>query len=146
MLVGFIGCLIPALPGPPLSYVGLLFLQFTENEPFSLNFMLLWAAITILVFVADYFVPILGAKRYGGSKWGVWGSVIGLLVGIFFFPPLGIILGPIAGALIGELMSGKTSEEATRAAVGSFIGFLFGTLLKLVASGFMTYHFVKALI
>jgi len=146
ILVGLIGCLMPILPGPPISYIGLLFLQLTSNTPFSIRFMIIWALITIFVFIADYFVPIIGAKRYGGSRWGVWGSVIGLLIGIFIFPPFGIIFGPIVGALIGELMSGKTSEEASRAAIGSFIGFLFGTLLKLVASGFMTYYFVQTLI
>lgn len=145
MVVGLIGCLLPVLPGPPLSYIGLLFLQLLEVPPFSLKFMLIWLAITVVVVVLDYAVPAYGTKRYGGSKWGVWGSILGLIVGIFVFPPVGIIVGPIVGALAGEFYSGKNSKQAMRAAFGSFVGFLLGTFLKLVASSFMTYYFVRAL-
>ncbi|MDX1627522.1 MAG: DUF456 domain-containing protein [Fulvivirga sp.] len=145
MLTGLIGCLLPVLPGPPISYLGLLVLQLQENAPFSLKFMLIWAGITVIVTVLDYVVPAYGTKHYGGSKWGIWGTVLGLIVGIFVFPPFGIIIGPVVGALIGEAISGKDSKAAFRAAFGSFVGFLFGTLIKLVASSFMTFYFVKAL-
>ncbi len=146
MLVGFLGCFLPVLPGPPLSYVGLLLLQITEGVSFSTNFLLLWAAITIGVQLLDYLVPIYGTKKYGGSKAGVTGSMVGLLLGMFLFPPIGIIIGPMAGALLGELMTGRTRAEAWRSAVGSFLGFLVGTLLKLIASGTMFYYFVKVLV
>jgi len=145
MLVGLIGCLLPVLPGPPFSYLGLLLLQLTEDTPFSTQFMIIWLGITVVVVVLDYLIPAFGTKKYGGSRWGVAGTVIGLIVGIFIFPPFGIIIGPIAGALIGEALSGKTSEQAIRAAFGSFIGFLFGTMIKLVASSVMIYYFIAAL-
>lgn len=145
MLVGLIGCLLPILPGPPISYLGLLLLQLMEVPPFSTQFMIIWLGIVVVVVVLDYLIPAFGTKKYGGSRWGVAGTVIGLVVGIFVFPPFGIIIGPIAGALIGEAMSGKTSQQAMRAAFGSFVGFLFGTLIKLIASSFMIYHFVAAL-
>lgn len=145
MLVGLIGCLLPILPGPPLSYLGLLCLQLIDPTPFSLRFMLIWLVITIVVTVLDYIVPAYGTKRYGGSKYGVWGTIIGLIAGIFFFPPFGIIIGPIVGALLGEYLAGKKSDQAMRAAFGSFIGFLLGTFIKLVASSFMTFYFVRAL-
>ncbi|MTI21661.1 DUF456 domain-containing protein [Fulvivirga sp. RKSG066] len=145
MIVGLIGCLLPVLPGPPLNYIGLLLLQLTADSPFSTNFMLLWLAITIGVVALDYVIPVYGTKRFGGSKWGIWGTVIGLILGIFIFPPFGIIIGPIAGALIGELLSGKNSKQAGKAAIGSFIGFLFGTFIKLTASCVMIFYFVQAI-
>lgn len=145
MLMGIIGSILPVLPGPPLSFVGLLFLQFQKEPPFTTDFLLLWTAITIGVVLIDYFIPAYGTKRFGGSKYGVWGTFIGLVIGLFF-APFGIILGPLLGALIGELIAGKNSKQAFKAAVGSFVGFLLGTLLKLCACLVMTYYFVTALL
>ncbi len=142
IIIGLIGCFLPILPGPPLSFIGLIFLDLTEKSPFSAEMLWTWAAITIVVTALDYIVPVVGTKRYGGSKRGVWGSTIGLIIGLFMFPPFGIIIGPFVGAFIGELSSGKTTNErALRAALGSFIGFLVGTIFKLIASGWMTWLF-----
>ncbi|MDH5597699.1 MAG: DUF456 domain-containing protein [Cyclobacteriaceae bacterium] len=146
LLIGFIGCFIPILPGPPLSYVALLLLQLSEQPPFSLEFMITWALITIGVTALDYIVPVYGAKKFGGTKYGVWGSGIGLLLGIFLFPPLGIIIGPFLGAFIGELIAGSSNNSALKAAFGSFLGFLAGTIVKFVASVVMAFHFVKAIL
>lgn len=145
MIAGILGGVLPVLPGPPISYIGLLLLHFTERYQFSSRFLAVWAVITVLVYVLDYVIPIWGTKRYGGSKRGVWGSIIGLIVGLFFFPPFGIIIGPFAGAVLGELSSGKDSNSALRSGFGSFVGFLTGTLLKLITSGLMTWYFFKEL-
>lgn len=145
MISGILGGVLPVLPGPPLSYIGLLLLHFTERYQFSGRFLIVWAIVTVLVYALDYVIPIWGTKRYGGSKWGIWGSIIGLVVGLFFFPPFGIIIGPFAGAVLGELSSGKTSGSAFRSGFGSFVGFLTGTLLKLITSGLMTWYFFKEL-
>ncbi len=83
------------------------------------------AVITVL----DYVIPSVGTKKLGGSKYGVWGSTIGIIVGLFF-GPLGIILGPAVGAFIGELIYQKQADVALKAALGSFVGFLAGTILK----------------
>lgn len=138
---GLIGCIIPVLPGPPISYSGLLLLQLTEKAPFSTETLMIWLGVTIFVTVLDYIVPVWGTRKYGGTKKGVWGSIIGLIVGIFFFPPIGILVGPFAGAIIGELVAGKNSNDAFRAGFGSFIGLLAGTLLKLIASAWMAFLF-----
>ncbi len=130
-LAGVIGCFLPVVPGPPLSYAGLLLMQLTERSPFSAKFLWLWLAITLLVTVLDYIIPIYSTKKTGGSKFGVWGSMIGLIVGLFL-GPIGIILGPMVGAILGELLSGKAYKEAMKSGMGSFLGFLVGTLLKLV--------------
>ena len=146
IFVGILGCFIPILPGPPLAYVGLLMLQLLDPPAFTTRFLFIWAGITAIVTFLDYVIPVYGTKKFGGSKRGVWGSVIGLIIGIFFFPPFGIIIGPLLGALIGELSAGKTSSTAIRSAFGSFVGFLAGTSIKLIATGWMGYHFVKSLI
>jgi hypothetical protein len=146
VLIGFAGSVIPGIPGPPVTYIGLLVQIFKTENPFTTRFLITWALITIVVSILDYIVPALGAKRFGGSKRGVWGSIIGLFVGIFFFPPIGLILGPFLGAFLGELIGGKETQDALKAGFGSFIGFLAGTTLKLAVTGVMAYYFFKAIL
>lgn len=144
LLAGLVGCLLPLLPGPPLTYAGLLVLQLREVSPFSTKFLLIWAAIVVVVTVLDYVIPIYGTKKFGGSNAGVWGCTIGLVAG-FWLGPFGIIIGPFVGAYIGEWISMRNPDKALRAAIGSFLGFLTGTLLKLVVCGIMTYYFIVSL-
>jgi uncharacterized protein len=146
LLAGLAGCILPALPGPPLSYIALLLLHFTEKHQFSTKFLIIWLVITALVVVLDYMVPVWGAKKFGASKRGIWGSIIGLLLGLFIFPPFGIILGPFLGAVIGEMTAGKENSAAFKAGFGSFMGFMAGMLLKMIASGLMTWFFFKELL
>ena len=145
MLAGIVGCLLPFIPGPPLSFLGLLILQLRETAPFTSKFLIIWAVIVIAITVLDYLVPIYGTKRFGGTKYGLWGCTIGLIVG-FWLGPLGIIAGPFLGALMGEWLGNRNSDQAFKAAIGSFVGFLVGTVLKLIASGVMTFYFFKSLI
>jgi len=143
LVIGLLGCILPVIPGPPISFVGLIMLQLTDKGDFSANFLLIMALLAIFVTLLDYIVPIWGTKRFGGSKSGVWGSTIGLVVGLFFFPPIGIILGPLLGAIIGESMRGAQFKESLRAGMGSLLGFLLGTGIKLMSSGVMTWYFFK---
>lgn len=161
LLVGIIGCVAPVLPGVPLAYLGLLLLHWTERVQFSWQFLTLWAVIVIVIQVLDYFIPAWGTKRFGGTKWGVWGSTIGLLVGLFM-GPMGIIVGPFVGAVLGELLyfnrhpqvlestdgiaKNSRFNRALRAGFGSFIGLLTGTILKLICCGMMVFYFVNELI
>jgi uncharacterized protein len=145
MVVGLLGCFLPIIPGPPLSYFGLMVLQFKEQSPFSTKFLIIWAVVVVAVTALDYVVPAYGTKKFGGTKYGIWGCTIGLILG-FWLGPMGIILGPFFGALIGELIGGKDSNQAFKAALGSFVGFLVGTLLKLIVCGVMAWYFVKALL
>ncbi|KOH45883.1 DUF456 domain-containing protein [Sunxiuqinia dokdonensis] len=146
MITGILGAILPVLPGPPLSFVGLIFLHLTERYQFSTNFLIIWGVITVVVYLLDYLIPVWGTKKFGGSKRGVWGSIIGLLLGMFLFPPFGIVVGPFLGAVLGELSSGKQSREAFRSGFGSFLGFLVGTLLKLIVSGMMAWYFVAEMV
>lgn len=145
IITGLLGCVLPILPGPPLSYLGLLMLHFTARYEFSGNFLVLWGLITAFVYGLDYVIPVWGTKKFGGSKRGVWGSIIGMFAGFFFFPPIGIILCPFIGAVIGEFSVGKDSAAAFKSGFGSFIGFFAGTIFKVIASGTMTYYFGKEL-
>ncbi len=142
MVVGIAGCIVPIIPGPPISFVALLLLQLTEKAPFTEKFLWTWGLITVAVTVLDYVIPIYGTKKFGGTKRGVWGSTIGLFIGLFLFPPFGIIIGPFVGAFLGEMSTGTaTNRKALKAAFGSFIGFVAGTLVKFIACFVMAYYF-----
>jgi uncharacterized protein YqgC (DUF456 family) len=146
MLTGIIGCFLPVLPGPPASYLGLLLLHFTSQYSFSTRLLLLYAALTIIVTIMDYLIPVFGAKKFRGSKYGIWGGSIGLIIGLIFFPPLGIVIGPVLGAFLGEFLSGKRMQKALKSALGSILGFLMGTAVNLTLSLVMTYYFLRMLI
>jgi uncharacterized protein YqgC (DUF456 family) len=144
MLLGLAGCILPALPGPPFSYLGIVLLHSTNQYNFSTKFLIIWGVLTFLVTILDYLIPIWGTKKCGGSKYGIWGSIIGLLAGMLF-PPFGIIIGPFVGAIIGEILGGQ-KDNALKAGFGSFIGFLGGIILKLIASVIMLFYFVAELV
>jgi len=146
LLIGLLGSVLPVLPGPVLSWVGILILHFTEYAEYSATFLLVTAAIMIVISILDYFIPIWGTKKFGGTKAGVTGSTVGLVAGLFF-PPIGLIIGPFAGALIGEIMANrKEFKKAVKSATGSFLGFLLGTGLKLVYCGVLIYYYFAAVI
>ena len=145
MILGILGCILPVLPGPPISWAGLLLLNLTRFAGFSFQFLAIFAGVALVVTILDYVVPVWGTKKFGGSKAAAWGSAAGVIIGLFF-PPIGIIVGPFLGAFIVELWSGKDSNTSIKAAMGSFIGFLAGAGLKLITSFLMTYYFIKELI
>jgi uncharacterized protein YqgC (DUF456 family) len=153
-LAGLLGVVIPVLPGPPLSFIALLVMQWSGYGGFSPAFLGLWVGITVTVTVMDYFLPSLMTKKFGGSRAAVIGSFVGLLAGIFIFPPWGIIIGPFLGALIGELIHERASgggasggsTKALKVALGSFLAFIVGAWAKLIACSMMLFYAIKALI
>ncbi|MFN3839768.1 MAG: DUF456 domain-containing protein, partial [Cyclobacteriaceae bacterium] len=108
------------------------------------KFLIIWLVVVVIIQVLDYVVPLYGTKTFGGTKYGIWGCAAGLIAGVWF-GPVGLIAGPFVGAFVGEVLAGNQSEHALRAAIGSFIGFVFSTLLKLVACVVMGWYVVKAL-
>ncbi|MEH6621051.1 DUF456 domain-containing protein [Maribacter arcticus] len=136
MLVGIIGSFLPILPGPPISWVGLLLLHFTSVIDMTWTFLGITLAIALLVFALDYVIPAIGTKKFGGTKAGVIGTTVGLVVALIFpvFGPFGIIIWPFIGALVGELLNKADKKTATKAAFGSFLGFLTGTFMKFLVA------------
>lgn len=143
LVVGIIGCVVPGLPGTPIAYAGLWIAQATDRVDFGWKMLLVWGIVTLVITVMDYVVPAWGTKHFGGSKWGVWGSTIGVFVGLIF-GAVGVIVGPLVGAVLGELLSGKELSNALKAGWGSFVGLLFGTILKLICCGLMLTALIQA--
>lgn len=137
-LAGIAGCIVPGLPGPPLNYVALWMLQWAF-KPFSLTFLIIWAAVVIIITVLDYMLPVWTARKFGATRQGILGSLAGMILGIFI-TPVGMIAGLIAGAIIGDLIAGQRLQKA----VGSGAATAFGTLLtigiKLIVSAIMAFY------
>ncbi|MDH7448002.1 DUF456 domain-containing protein [Aquimarina sp. 2201CG14-23] len=134
-LVGIVGSFLPVLPGPMTSWIGLLILHFTKVIPQNWTFLGVTLGIAVFVWILDYIVPAWGTKRFGGTKYGMIGSSVGLILGLLFLGPFGIIIGPFAGAFIGELIKDSNdASKALKAAFGSFLGFLAGTFVKFIVS------------
>ena len=146
LLLGLIGCFLPVLPGPPIAYLGLWALQATERVAFSTYELVWWGCLVLVVQTLDYLTPLLGTKYSGGSRAGNWGCILGTIAGIFLFAPWGIILGPFIGALVGELIGGKPMQEALRAGMGAFIGFLLSVVLKVALCGYFCYEAIAGFI
>jgi hypothetical protein len=146
-LVGLAGCLLPWLAGPPFNFLGLIFLCLAKGwDTFSPAFLIVMAALTLLTMILDYVLPIAGARKYGSTKRGFWAAFLGMVIGVLFLPPFGMIIGAFIGAVVGELSAGKKNVEAMRAGWGVFLGVFVSVVLKLVVSGIMIFFFVKALI
>ncbi|WP_300567011.1 DUF456 domain-containing protein [Flavobacterium sp.] len=134
VIVGVFGSFLPALPGPGLSWIGLLLLYLTKAVPNNYWVLGSTLMVTVFIIILDYVIPAKGTKKFGGSSYGVWGTNIGLLVGMFFIPiPFGFVIGAFAGAFIGELLYDKQDQKrALKAATGSFLGFLASAFIQFV--------------
>ena len=131
LIIGFVGTVVPVIPGVPLAWCGLLCAHWCSWSEVKVWILIVTGIIALAVTVLDNFLPSMFTKQSGGSKAGTTGSVIGLICG-FFLTPIFIILGPFIGALIGELIHDHTDfKRALTAAFGSFKGFLCGTGMKM---------------
>ena len=156
LIIGLIGDIIPGIPGTPVSYLALLLIHWTDKYSYTQQEIIILGLICVAITVLDYVVPVWGTKKFGGTKAGVRGSTIGLVVGIIVLPMLGIVLGPFGllgilggpfvGAYIGEKMGGTPDDKAWQSAFGSFIGFITGTLMKVVYTLVIGYFVVRAII
>jgi uncharacterized protein len=144
LIIGLLGAFLP-LPGPPLSFVGLLLLQVTEKINFDEYSLYVLGFLTLAITVLDYYIPIWGTKKFGGSKWGTWGSAIGLIIGLFL-GPFGMFIGAFAGAFAGEYLHDKNQEKAFKAAIGSFLGLVAGIVLKTAFCIYMIWFAVMEVI
>lgn len=129
--LGIIGSFLPVLPGPLTSWVGLLLLHSTKIIPMDWTFLGITLALAIIIWILDYFIPAMGTKRFGGTKYGVYGTTIGLIVGLISPIPFGMLVGAFLGALIGELLyDSEDTKRALKASFGAFLGFLTSATIK----------------
>ncbi len=134
LITGLLGSFLPVLPGVPVSWLGLLLLHFTSAIPMNYTFLGITLVVTIVIFILQYTIPAYGTKKFGGSKYGMWGATIGLIVGIFLPIPGGILIGAFGGAFVGELLNKSSSQVAMKAAFGSFLGLIASTFMEFVAA------------
>jgi hypothetical protein len=141
---GMVGCILPVIPGPILSFSALILMSWVKSwQSFSQTFLIVMGILTGLLLLLDYIAPALGAKKYGASKRGLWGSAIGMIIGIFFIPPWGMIVGAFIGALVGELAAGKSGRKALRAGWGILIGNVLVIGLKLAFTAVVLFYYIK---
>lgn len=146
MLVGLIGVFAPILPGIPLAWLGLFIYAIgTGFERISVTTIIVFAAITALILLLDFLAPILGAKKFQASKYGVLGAFLGLIVGVIFFNVWGIIIGPFLGAFLFEFIAKRQAKGAFKAALGTFIGYIVGALVKVIFICIMAGFFIASL-
>jgi hypothetical protein len=142
--VGLIGCIVPVLPGPIVSYVALLLISLAGGwEIYSATTLIVLAVLAVAATVTDSILPAVSSRRAGAGRAGVWGSILGMLVGAVFFPPFGMIIGAFVGALAFEVIFNPDNTEPLKAAVGVFKGTVLATLLKLIVAGVIGFYFVR---
>ena len=141
-IIGVLGAVLPVLPGPALSFVGMVLAYFNGGDTITERMLWIWGIVTIVVSILDYILPGYFSKIFGGTKAGITGATIGVFVGVFM-GPLGIILGPFVGAVIGELLHEKKNlDKAITVGFGSLLSFLVGSGVKLILAGFILYYIV----
>lgn len=146
ILVGLAGAIVPALPGVPLVFAGMLLAAWADHyQHIGAVTLTILGVLSIAALLIDFVAGLLGAKRVGASKRALWGAAIGTLIGLFFGLP-GLLLGPFVGAVVGELSAGGKLNQATRVGVGTWLGLLFGTLAKLALCFTMIGVFVLAFV
>ncbi len=143
MLVGILGSFLPVLPGPPVSWVGLLLLHLTKAVPDDWWFLGITAAVALIIFALDYVIPVIGTKKFGGTKAGMIGTTIGLIIGLLAPIPGGIFIGAFLGAFVGELSNKTDNKTALKAAFGSFLGLLTGAFMKFTVTAIFLVFFFK---
>lgn len=142
-IVGVLGSILPALPGPPFSYLGLLLLLPCEGADISKTALWVYGILLVIVTILDYIAPVWLTNASGGSKQATRGSMIGLIVGLFVFPPWGLIFGPFVGAFLGELMTQSSKSKALKVALMSFLGFILTTGMKIIYGGVLLFMVTK---
>ena len=145
LVASIVGCVLPVLPGPPLAYTGILLLHLTDKVHFTTHQLIIWLVVVVVLQVVDYITPLLGSKYSGGTSFGNRGCIAGTILGMFFMP-WGLIIGPFVGAIAGEMMGGQNLTQAIRAGIGTLLGYLFGTLMKVIVCFYFVVQGISVII
>lgn len=147
MIIGAVGTILPVIPGTPLIFLAALGYGFYEHfqklDVTILGVLFFLMAVSLLI---DYFAGVVGAKKYGATKYGAWGSFLGGIVGVIFFSIPGLLVGPFAGAVIGEIVGGKNTGHAVKVGLGTVLGLAGGAFFKFVLAVAMIVIYVSALV
>jgi len=147
MVVGLIGVVVPFLPGVPLAWLGIfIYALVTGFEKISIAATVTFFVVMVFTLSLDFLAPMLGARKYQASKWGVIGVFIGFIAGTLILGIWGVVLGPFAGAMAGELIAKRQPERALKSAIGAVLGFLAGTLFKITVVLIMIGFFIVSII
>ena len=147
LLAGMAGTVVPFIPGIPLVFIGIAAYGWYDNfQTIDAQYLIVLACLTLLSVFMDYLSTMLGAKYFGSTKQGTWGALLGTVIGLFLFPPIGIIAGPFVGAIIGESMAGKDSRAALKVALGTVAGLFTGMLFNVILAIGMVLSFIIKLI
>jgi uncharacterized protein YqgC (DUF456 family) len=142
-IVGIIGVVMPAMPGIVLNFAALILLYIDRGEQaVGLNVLIMFGFLSFLASTLDYILPLLGAKKFGASRSGIGGAVVGMIIGILFFPPIGLFAGLLLGAFAGELLAGKDYSRAFKAGFATFLGSLTSIAVKLTLALVMTFYYL----
>ncbi len=145
IVIGLAGTILPALPGVPLVFAGMLVAAWAGGfAEISVVTVVVLGVLTALAMAADFVATLLGAKGFGASRWALVGAALGAVVGLFA-GVIGLIVGPMLGAVVAELAVGRGFRDAMHAGMGAAIGFVLGTLAKIALSIGMLGVFVLAL-
>jgi uncharacterized protein YqgC (DUF456 family) len=147
IIAGIIGCVLPVIPGPILSYCGLIIISLAYKwKLFHVRFLVIMGIITAIVTTLDYVLPLISARKFGASKYSVWGSLLGMIIGVIFFPPFGLLIGAFIGAVLGELIFNMNTRQSLKAGIGALIGTVSSIFIKLGTSGVIAYYAFRAVI
>ena len=146
MFLGLIGCFVPIIPSPVSSWFGFLIVYFSSNITISFKFLIFTLIISIIVFLGDFLLPLITARKFGSSKNGIFGTGIGLFLGFFILGPIGVILGACIGAFIGELINNKKNNKILGSVFGSIVGVLSGIVLKFVVSLIFLFIYLEKIV
>lgn len=143
-IIGIIGCFLPVLPGPPFSWLAIFILYLWGPEKVTIQTLIIWGVVALVVTILDYIVPAYFTRVTGGTDVAARGSLVGMVIGMVFFPPIGMIIGAFIGALVSEMLFNKRDVKPSfKSALGSLLGFFCGTFIKIIASGAMMFYIFK---
>lgn len=134
MILGILGSFLPVLPGVPLSWIGLLIFYLIPGVGMNYLFLGITLAIAVIFYVLNLVIPAMGTKKFGGSRKGMIGATIGLLIGIFAPIPFAILIFPFVGAFVGEIINKSDSRTAGKAAFGSFVGLMASSFMEFIVT------------
>lgn len=147
MMLGALGTILPVIPGAPLIFLAALGYGFFENfEKVNVTILGVLFFLMVVSLVVDYFAGVVGAKKYGATRYGAWGSFLGGIVGVVIFSIPGLLVGPFVGAVVGEMVGGKKTDQAFKVGLGTVFGLAGGAFFKFVLALAMIIIYVSVLV